>query len=116
MQNSYFLESASVQDVCSTLIGTMPGVVNMRMTWTTAVCEQPSLFQSQVQQGSYSIPDHLALPGVVLLLILTFHNGRNLLRAWHLALRNQYQSHQITRRSRQVETLERIFKQDSSRR
>lgn len=116
MQSSYFLGPASVQDAYSTVIKTVPELVNRQMTWTTAVCEQQALFQSQVQHGNYSIPDHLALPGVVLLLILTFHNGRNLLKAWHLALRNQYQSHQITTRSRQIETLERIFHQDSSRR
>jgi hypothetical protein len=115
MHSPYFLESVSTQDAYSTLVEPMPGLVNIRMTWTQVSGEQ-SLLQSQVQHASYSIPDHLALPGVVLLLILIFHNGRNLLKVWHTALRSQYQTSQMTARSRRVETLERIFNQDSSRR
>jgi hypothetical protein len=115
MHSSYFLESASVHDGCSTLVDPTLGLVNIRMTWTE-VSEEQSLLRSQIQHASYSIPDHLALPGVVLLLILIFHNSRNLLKTWHGALRNQYQTSQTAARSRQVETLERIFNEDSSRR
>jgi len=115
MHSSYFLESVPVDGAYSTLIEPMPGLVNIRMTWTQ-VSEQQSDFQSQVQHASYSIPDHLALPGVVLLLILIFHNGRNLLKSWHAILQNQYRTSHMATRSRQVETLERIFNQDSSRR
>lgn len=114
MYCSYFLESAPVCHLYSTLVEPVPGLVNIRMTWTE-VSEQQSLMQSQAQQAGYSIPDHLALPGVVLLLILIFHNGRNLLKTWHLALRNQYHTYQMVTRSRQIETLERIFHQDSPR-
>jgi hypothetical protein len=115
MHSSYSLESAPIYGAYSTLIEPTPGLVNIRMTWTE-VSEQQSALESRIQHANYSIPDHLALPGVVLLLILIFHNGRTLLKAWHVALRNQYQISQMTARSRRVETLERIFHQDSSRR
>jgi hypothetical protein len=115
MPSSYFLESAPIYGAYSALIEPTPGAVNIRMTWTE-VSEQQSAFESQIRHANYSIPDHLALPGVVLLLILIFHNGRNLVKTWHGFLRNQYQTNQMATRSRRVETLERIFHQDSSRR
>jgi hypothetical protein len=114
MHSSYFLESAPIYGAYSTLIEP-PGLVNIRMTWTE-VSEQESAFQSQIRHANYSIPDHLALPGVVLLLLLIFHNSRSLLKLWHSALWNRYRTSQMATRSRQVETLERIFHQDSSRR
>ncbi len=114
MHCSYFLESAPVCHLYSSLIEPVPGLVNIRMTWTE-VTEQQSLMKSQGHPSGYSIPDHLALPGVVLLLILIFHNGRNLLKTWHMTLRNQYHSYQMMTRSRRIETLERIFHEDSSR-
>ncbi len=114
MHSSSFLESAPVCHLYFTLVEPAPEVVNSQMTWTEA-SEQQLLMQSPMQQPGYSIPEHLALPGVVLLLILIFHNGRNLLIAWHVALRRQYHVYHTMMRSRRIETLERIFHQDSSR-
>ena len=102
----------SFHDVAYRPIEPIAALVNPRMTQAELI-EQKVFLPAQLQQVGYSIPDHFALPGVVLLVMLLVYNGRNLLRSFHHSLRNQYLSYQVLLRSQQVERLERIFKQPS---